>query len=1469
MPVLASAGDSIVAVYALFDSGASCSAISSDLVHKINAPISSLNIHLGTFDNQSVADREVASFVITDLNESIEINVNNALIGSILSTEHEAPPRKNNFKNYPHLADLPISELEHDSIDIILDAKYAHLFLSGEIRRSEDCNTLAILGHFGWSVIGEPLNNSKSVSNLCVIESEPLSLSDEIRRIFRHDFIMRTGELSAPEACHLSANDQESLAQIKNSLVFNSVTGHYQVSLPWKLGREETAKLFETIDFYGNAKSRHEKLKRKLLKDPELREKTFKQMEDTIAQGHVTVLEDLSAPPGAPVCYLPTILVTRDDKPGKVRICLDAAARVGGGHSLNKYLHSGPDFLNNLVSVLLKFRQKRVVLVGDIKEFFFQTELNELDAPAFRSFWWDSDKMEREIVLQSRVHIFGAKCSPSIANIVIREHAEKIKNDFSPLVYDALINSLYVDDELCSVDTIEDAIELKQGLTAALASGGFVISKWRSNFPEVIENSDLDSLSQPSEEARDGRIDAAAGSSLIEGREPDAREKPDDDETVDGAVQKETRERVIDSTDDDAHENDDDEASESLKDTLNRAFKGEDRFEHDVGLMSTEAVGNKILGVGWDSKSDKMYIKIGDKHLRQVKTKTDMLSWISSVYDPLGIVCPFVLRGRAFFQRVNESGIGWKDNVPQDILNEFNNWKGSILHLKTVTIPRWTSCLGMEDALTDLVIFCDSAATGYGMVSYARRFLKGGGTHINVSFLVAKAHVVPLQMSKIQIKNQQCHGDSIPRLELVAATLSAEWRDILLRTSGEIFNDIYLFSDSLTVLNWLNDWERRFKSFENFRIQRIRILSQLTEWRHCPTALNPADIASKGINADDKNKWQHFHGGPLFLQEEVSNWPPVRPAPRTTTTTEPVGPLSVASIAAVATAAAAQFDSIYEETSVSPLTLIAAGSTIEEPEVETKISSREPWPLQVSAKKRTWSGKVRSIALVVKTLLTWKEKIASKNDPNPTTRLRPRKDRPMTKLKFIILSHEEKEKAERLLVSAIQSIHFEKEFVALLKLGVVTPNSLKELRSKTSKLTSLSPFLDGTLLRAGGRFAKAEEISFDTKYPIILPGIKDENVRALIREHHVKFMHCSRVHTHSSLKQRFYILGGKTAVNNVVDRCIRCQRISRQPPSQRMGDLPVERLMTVAPFSTAGIDVFGHFPVRHSGRGTAKRWVLLATCFSTRAVAMFVLKDMTSTTTINALVRLNSQFPGVKKIYSDNGSNFRSADKELKEAVSKWNKNDLDRQLEDHGITWVFGPAYSGSSGGIWERMIGMVKKLIKAVIGEQVLDVDTFETFIAAAAAVMNRRPLIEASADVDDVLVLTPSHFLYPYLHANSSTSILPPAPDGGESLRKSWTATQHYLDAFWKKWKEDYVTSLLKKSKWRNSTDGPKIGQVVLIVDPNENRENWKLARVKEVINSDPSHPRRFLVVDAKGTQFDRHITGLVPLEYDVDY
>ena len=86
-----------------------------------------------------------------------------------------------------------------------------------------------------------------------------------------------------------------------------------------------------------------------------------------------------------------------------------------------------------------------------------------------------------------------------------------------------------------------------------------------------------------------------------------------------------------------------------------------------------------------------------------------------------------ILKGCLFFQLVNKTKIGWKYRVPESILGPFNKWKGKVEFLRNVQIPRWTSCLGMEDSIAQLCIFCDASAIGYGIVAYIIRQLKGGG----------------------------------------------------------------------------------------------------------------------------------------------------------------------------------------------------------------------------------------------------------------------------------------------------------------------------------------------------------------------------------------------------------------------------------------------------------------------------------------------------------------------------------------------------------------------------------------------------------------------------------------------------------------------------------------------------------------------------------------------------------------------
>ena len=123
--MLVSSGGIQWPTYALLDTGANCSAISKSLVDKLKAPVKTHKIKLGTFDHNSTQRREVASFEVSNLNESISIKINNALVGNLLSTEGETPPSKDDLKKFVHLKDKALNDLEDKTVGLLLDAKHA------------------------------------------------------------------------------------------------------------------------------------------------------------------------------------------------------------------------------------------------------------------------------------------------------------------------------------------------------------------------------------------------------------------------------------------------------------------------------------------------------------------------------------------------------------------------------------------------------------------------------------------------------------------------------------------------------------------------------------------------------------------------------------------------------------------------------------------------------------------------------------------------------------------------------------------------------------------------------------------------------------------------------------------------------------------------------------------------------------------------------------------------------------------------------------------------------------------------------------------------------------------------------------------------------------------------------------------------------------------------------------------------
>ena len=946
-----------------------------------------------------------------------------------------------------------------------------------------------------------------------------------------------------------------------------------------------------------------------------------------------------------------------------------------------------------------------------------------------------------------------------------------------------------MDDYMSSFDDIDQARSMKKKMTEAMAEGGFELTKWASSHAEVLDDKPTSTTQVPIE-----------------------------------------REILLE---DSSHafigDHDDD---------IQKAFKNDATFvEETKAFIQPDAkkTDSKVLGLGYSHDSDDLFVRVTDKWNMEVKTKRHMLKLIASVYDPVGLVQPFTLKGRMLLQLANELKLfDWDDELPEDLLKKFNEWRNTMPLLKTLRIPRWTSTDEFVGSKTDLILFSDSSREAYGAIAYIRRWFEGK-PRAHVAQIYARGHVVPLNMHKNRLENQDDHNDSIPRLELNAARLAALMRDQLMREAGEKFDRTIMFTDSSTVLNWLSDFDKKFRTFENFRVKKIRMLTDVADWRYVPSADNPADIVSHGLNADSP-LWPFYFSGPPWLSQSEDHWPSARPAKATTKKNE--------SDTAIVS-------------DVAPIQLIALNATDVVPQL-TVDKPHVDWRLEVTRKCEFWPSKVKRLMFAMKTFSLFLNYLKRKKANLPLTDLKI--DHSCSVIDY--------KRGEKQLVQAIQLKHFEPEILKLISLGVSSPNARTELRSKTSKLTNRNPFLDDDLIiRAGSRLGKSETMDFDKKYPMILPS-RDENVKSLIRHYHCRLAHATVNHTYHALTEMFYILGGRTAVSEVLRFCVPCQKLDKPARPQKEGELPKDRIELIKPFRASGIDVFGPFGVKHGGRATHKRWVLLVTCMATRAIALLPLKDMSTPTLINALIKFHNSFPGLEVIYSDNGSNFKGASREIKEAVDAWNKEQMNNELRVQGIEWIWGPPNCPHWGGTWERLVKSSKRHLKFLLEKDNLPLDTFETALTQVAAILNSRPLTYASTDINDMRALSPANFLYPYTITPSSTTILPSIPADGDRLRSAWRDVRRIADAFVERWRKEYVSTILSRTKWKNSTDNVYAGQLVVITDDLSPRDSWKIARVDEILSEDKDHVRRVKITTAGGKTFERHISHLIPLELEAE-
>ncbi|XP_055838382.1 uncharacterized protein LOC129906593 [Episyrphus balteatus] len=264
---------------------------------------------------------------------------------------------------------------------------------------------------------------------------------------------------------------------------------------------------------------------------------------------------------------------------------------------------------------------------------------------------------------------------------------------------------------------------------------------------------------------------------------------------------------------------------------------------------------------------------------------------------------------------------------------------------------------------------------------------------------------------------------------------------------------------------------------------------------------------------------------------------------------------------------------------------------------------------------------------------------------------------------------------------------------------------------------------------------------------------------------------------------------------------------------------------------------------------------------ATKALHLEVVSDLSTDAFLAALRRFVARRGKCSVIYSDNGTNFQGAARTLCEwynlVRSEEHNHKISSTLAADGIKWEFIPPHSPHFGGLWEAGVKSVKQHLRRVLGNNVLTFEEISTLLSQIEALLNSRPLCAISDT--DLNPLTPSHFLIgrPYTAIPEPSCLEIPLNRLGR-----WQLIQNMMQGFWRRWHYEYLTSLQERAKWQKKTPNFKVGDLVVIKEPNIPPSRWALGRIL-VLHPGEDDLVRVVSLRTKNGIFKRPITKLAIL------
>lgn len=724
----------------------------------------------------------------------------------------------------------------------------------------------------------------------------------------------------------------------------------------------------------------------------------------------------------------------------------------------------------------------------------------------------------------------------------------------------------------------------------------------------------------------------------------------------------------------------------------------------------------KILGLLWDTASDRVTVSIPS--CEPPRTKRSLLSTVAKVFDPLGLLAPWIIRGKLLFQASWKLGVSWDEELPEEFLNSIGEW-WSVDRPDGISTCRSGGTVGPD---ARLYVFCDASPIAYCAAVYL--FNPPSTLHL----LTSKARVAPVSTTL-----------TVPRMELLGATMGA----LLARTVASALKlsmeRVQFFTDSADVLFWIRG-QKLHKPFVENRLRVIRADVDPLQWRHVPGIMNPADLGTRGVPLAQLQGNSLWWTGPNL--EELEAAPSLVPSPSE--------------------------QAIVEERRILPASVSLTAAVVSDSDVH------ESDPIDLT-RFSSWTTAVRVTAYVLRFVSCLRARLPGEQ--------RPRGEPPTGPLSF-----EECKQAELELVRRSQLSHL-------------------SLPEASRRFYALRPF------QSADQIIRIQPRTLEDAVILVPP--RSELARLIVLHYHSQTFHLGTASTSALLSSKYHLPRGE--VRRLLQSCRRCRRFRGLPFRGPEGDLPSFRREFLHPFTVTGIDFFG--PICVQG---AKRYVLLFTCSSTRAVHLELVQSCGAAHTALALRRFFSLRGGPPHtIMSDNAPTFRQLSGELTGLC-----------------TWSFIPEASPWWGGFWERLVGLVKRALRITLHGQKLNIAQFTTVLYEVTHFINLRPLTPDS----DGCALTPAHFLY----GVGPTRLANPKPTVDADLTRAWEHRLQVSLHLEKRFYREYLTTL---RNWRRPNKGqpvriPEVGEVVLVEEDGP-RHRWPIAMVTELIVGRDGSPRAAFV------------------------